>query len=89
MTNQSANAIAWTQNTVDELLNAEPYLLEYEASATGGIWWQNHSEAIRKMTLGLNQKDIDDIKWWQAKRCKDAYVRYALGFFETLFSESK
>ena len=88
MTNRSEVTIEWTQKTIDNLLDSEPILLEYEASVAGGTWWQTHVDTIRQMTSTLTSEDVNEIKRWRSEFCNDDYVNYALQFFETLFNES-
>lgn len=87
MTKRSEITIAWTQDTIDNLLDAEPILLEYQASVAGGTWWQTHRDTIMQMTSSLTMDDISEIKLWRTQFCKDDYVNYAIQFFETLFTE--
>ena len=83
------DTIIWTQQTVDQLLEAEPYLLEYEAKVAGGIWWQNYRDLIREKAEHLSKKDIADIEGWRCHHCQDAYVKEALLYFKSLFGAVK
>ena len=82
------SVIAWTQKTIDELLEAEPYLLEYQAYVAGGTWWQNHSDYIRELSSALSQDDLNLIAHWCTNQCNDDYLKYALQFFEAVAKEN-
>ena len=80
--------VTWTQEKMDELLDAEPYLLECQASVAGGVWWQNHTDTIRKLSSELSEDDLKLIADWRDNQCKDDYLKYALKFFDALAEEA-